>query len=136
MNRGYRATRWGVVHASCPDWPLDWHELFVLAVGFSEDERCHLHRALDPDWEWKNLQVFFASQALHTLQGANWQRGGGKGQRPKIVTAKLLRGGSEPGEGDATKSGVRAGTYKPKATQVSSVADLEAFRERFRSASG
>ncbi len=42
------------------------------------------YRSLHPrSWWWSPLFDFLA-MILLTLQGANWQRGGGRGSRPKI----------------------------------------------------
>jgi hypothetical protein len=32
-----------------------------------------------------DMNALLLRQILHTLQGANWQRGGGKGQKPKPI---------------------------------------------------
>jgi len=45
-----------------------------------------LHRKLYPkSWQWGTDTDFLAA-ILYVLQGANWQRVGGKGTRPKPVT--------------------------------------------------
>lgn len=44
-----------------------------------------LYRARHPrTWRW-GLDIEFLSAILHVLQQANWQRGGGKGNKPKPV---------------------------------------------------
>jgi hypothetical protein len=44
-----------------------------------------LYRSMYPkSWAW-DMDTDLLSAILHTLQGANWQRGGGKGARPKPV---------------------------------------------------
>jgi len=47
-----------------------------------------LHRKLYPkSWQWDtHPELELLAAVLHSLQGANWQRGGGKGTRPKPVT--------------------------------------------------
>lgn len=97
----------------------------MLVSGWANDDRFHLARAVDPDWEWKQLGVFFASQSLHALHNANWQRGGGKGKRPKLVTARLLRGESD--EDLVSKSGVKAG--RRRGDQAVAVSGVGAFAD-------
>lgn len=44
-----------------------------------------LYRAMNPrSWWWTPEMDFFAA-VLNTLQWANWQRGNGKGEKPKPV---------------------------------------------------
>ncbi|WP_301119770.1 hypothetical protein [Mycolicibacterium fortuitum] len=44
-----------------------------------------LFRARNPKtWDW-DLGIEFQSAILHTLMNANWQRGGGRGSRPKMI---------------------------------------------------
>lgn len=109
LSRGYRATRRGIVSVACPDWPLDWHEMYVLAVGFASDERCHLHRDINPDWEW-NLSATYQALSLRALMGANWQRGGGQGDAPDIILPADFRPGpaSESGGGSTVDRGAVA----------------------------
>ena len=42
-------------------------------------------RATHPNSWWWTPAHDFAAVILHALQGANWQRGGGKGQQPVLV---------------------------------------------------
>jgi hypothetical protein len=35
--------------------------------------------------DWDDLTPLLLRQLLHAVQGGNWQRGGGKGQRPKPI---------------------------------------------------
>lgn len=44
-----------------------------------------LHRSQDPDgWMW-GLQEQLTAALVDDTRGGNWQRGGGKGHRPKLV---------------------------------------------------
>lgn len=53
-----------------------------------------VHRALNPDWLW-GLSEHLTAGVLDALHGANWQRGGGKGKRPKPVQRPGLEPDSE-----------------------------------------
>lgn len=44
-----------------------------------------LFRARHPDSWWWTPDHDFLSSILYTLQGANWQRAGGKGQTPSRI---------------------------------------------------
>lgn len=41
------------------------------------------HRSTHPKTWWITPEVQFLSGILYALEGANWQRGGGKGPQPK-----------------------------------------------------
>lgn len=127
LDRGYRLTQSSVVHVSAPGWPLDWHELYVLASGFARDDRCHLHQAIDPDWEWRTVPAFLAASVLQAVQGANWQRSGSKGSPPQLLTPELLRGNT----GVKNRAGVESGRRKGKGAGVGvrSSADFAKVKE-------
>lgn len=62
---------------------LSWHELRVLIEHSSRDSA--LYRARNPkSWPW-TVDTDLLAGILFTLQGANWQRAGGKGEKPKAV---------------------------------------------------
>ena len=94
---------------------LDWHEAWVLASGFAKDPQCRLFREMDPDWEWHTVPAFLAAYTLQAVQSGNWQRGGGKGNRPKLFTPQLVRG-EDPS--NATKTGVVAGPRKAAGVEI------------------
>lgn len=127
MQAGYRRRADGGWYPAC-GVPLSWAELNILVRGWARDDRFHTHRAAFPDWEWDRVDNWFASQMLLALQGANWQRSGGKGERPKRVTPALLRGDLD--ESVVSRSGVAAGRRRGRAGAVSCAADLGLVRER------
>ena len=59
---------------------------------------CALHRAQDPEgWQW-TPDTYLLANLVDLAAAGNWQRGGGKGRRPK----PLPRPGARP---DATRWG-------------------------------
>jgi len=63
---------------------LSWHELRVILENLPPNGTSALYRARFPDDWWYDTPTQIASAQLLALQGANWQRGGGKGSRPKL----------------------------------------------------
>ena len=62
---------------------LSWHELRVLIEH--SDTGSAVFRARNPkSWAW-DVDTDLLAAILFTLQGANWQRAGGKGDKPKPV---------------------------------------------------
>lgn len=110
---------------------MDWHELYVLTHGWFTDNRFHLHRSVSPDWEWSSVTNILSSYSLYALQGANWQRAGGRGKKPKLVTASLLRGESSVDDSVVSKTGVKSGRRRGgERMAVSSSADFASVRDR------
>ena len=128
LSSGWRRRSDGGWYRAGDSAPLDWHELFVLVKGWVGDTRFHLARAVSPDWEWERTDNWFASHILLALHGANWQRGGGKGERPKRVTPLMLRG--EDDDSAVSKSGVRSGRRRGRVVAVASAADLGSVKDR------
>ncbi|QLF84238.1 tail assembly chaperone [Mycobacterium phage Soul22] len=63
---------------------LSWADVRDLITWLPPNGDSSYYRSLHPrSWWWTPLFDFLA-MILVTLQGANWQRGGGKGTRPKI----------------------------------------------------
>jgi len=82
---------------------LTWLELRNFIEHADPSPRSALHRAMHPQSWWWTPEIDFYSAILMTLQSANWQRGGGKGPRPKQVTkpedkAKTRRGADSRSE--------------------------------------
>lgn len=127
---GYRRRGDGGWYRSPDPDALNWHELWVLAKGFIADNRFHLSRAISPDWEWTTLPNSFLSMILHALHSANWQRGGGKGDRPKLITAQSVRGDDD--DSQYTKSGVRSGRRRGRMASVSSASDLAGVKDAMK----
>lgn len=75
-----------------------------------------MYRAINPRTWWWTPQVDFLAAILYSLQVANWQRGGGKGSKPKPV--------KRPTE-------VKAGRNLPKDRD-----ELAARRQKLRDAQG
>jgi hypothetical protein len=73
---------------------------------------------MDPDWEWHSVPAFLASYTLQAVQSGNWQRSGGKGERPKLFTPQLLRGDDEMDPNNTTKTGVVAGRRKAAGVEI------------------
>jgi hypothetical protein len=61
---------------------LSWRRLSVLMGQLPVESR--LVRILNPKAAWTSTEYLLAN-AVDALQGANWQRGGGKGARPKPI---------------------------------------------------
>lgn len=60
---------------------LSWHELRVLIEHSSRESA--VFRARNPkSWPW-SVDTDLLAGILFTLQGANWQRSGGRGEKPK-----------------------------------------------------
>ncbi|AEK07767.1 tail assembly chaperone [Mycobacterium phage Avani] len=63
---------------------ISWGDVRDLIAWLPPNGDSAYYRSLHPrSWWWTPLFDFLA-MILVTLQGANWQRGGGKGTRPKI----------------------------------------------------
>ncbi|KZM68478.1 hypothetical protein [Nocardia terpenica] len=94
MTRGFRLTDIGTPR-------LSWHEFGVLVAHLPPTPDSALFRARYPrSWYW-TADIDFLSMILYTLQGANWQRGGGQGDKPTPVTRPVESGADETGEGFA-----------------------------------
>ena len=64
---------------------MSWTELRAFVNNLPPTGDSALYRFLHPNsWWWGPECDFWAAQ-LHSLQTANWQRGGGQGSRPKLV---------------------------------------------------
>lgn len=59
---------------------LSWLDL-KAAINFRRDDSA-LNRSVDPDWRW-TIPAHLLAGISDILAGANWQRSGGKGKRPK-----------------------------------------------------
>lgn len=59
---------------------LSWLDLKAV-INLRRDDSA-LSRSLNPDWRW-TLDTQLLAGVADLLAGANWQRGGGKGERPK-----------------------------------------------------
>lgn len=70
---------------------MTWRRLRVLMSQLPRESR--LVRRLDPRAEWSATDHLLAS-VIEALRAGNWQRGGGKGPRPR----PLKRPGQEQGK--------------------------------------
>lgn len=85
---------------------MSWRRLKILIEGLPRESR--LVRSIDPSSVW-GPEAHLLASAVDLLQGANWQRGGGKGSRPRPV--------KRPGRDDGSKQ-------LGKARPLSEVSDL------------
>lgn len=62
---------------------FSWHDFRVFVEHLGTNSA--LFRARHPrSWQW-DVNTEFLSAILHVLQGANWQRSGGRGKKPKHI---------------------------------------------------
>ncbi|MGW4718880.1 hypothetical protein [Nocardia sp. NPDC004260] len=72
------------LHAEDIGEVIGWHEFKIWAEHLPPVADSALFRARHPhDW-WYDMPLRVASWQLLALQGANWQRAGGKGTKPKV----------------------------------------------------
>lgn len=62
---------------------LNWRDLQVLVATAGRESR--LFQALEPELSEWTTDTDLLAAILHTLQGANWQRAGGRGRKPKPI---------------------------------------------------
>lgn len=62
---------------------LSWWDLKCVLRWLPHDSA--LSRLKNPETWWRTIEVELAGKQLDALHGANWQRGGGDGQRPEPV---------------------------------------------------
>lgn len=62
---------------------LSWDEFRDFIAWMKPDGSSALFRAQHPNSWWWTPELDFMSALLYTGQVANWQRGGGKGSKPK-----------------------------------------------------
>jgi hypothetical protein len=65
---------------------LSWSELRTLLEHLPPTADSAYFRALHPKSWWWTPEIDFLSAILYTVQGANWQRSGGKGADPERIT--------------------------------------------------
>ncbi|MFE7717485.1 hypothetical protein ACFU44_00360 [Nocardia rhizosphaerihabitans] len=64
---------------------LSWSEFNTLVAWLPPLPSNALYRAMNPkSWYW-TPEFDMYSLMIHALQGANWQRGGGQGDRPTFL---------------------------------------------------
>lgn len=64
---------------------LAWCEFRRFVEHLPPTPDSALYRARHPNSWWWTPEIDFLSAILVTVQGANWQRGGGRGAQPKRV---------------------------------------------------
>jgi len=64
---------------------LGWAEFRSFVEHLPPDPSSALWRARFPRSWWWTPEVGFQAAILHATQSGNWQRGGGRGQRPKPI---------------------------------------------------
>lgn len=65
---------------------LSWSELKAFIAGLPAGGESALFRVLNPKSWWWTPQIDFLAAVLFAVQVANWQRSGGKGAKPKMMT--------------------------------------------------
>lgn len=79
LYRGYRLGDIGTPR-------LDWREFGVFISKLPPVKESALYRARYPrSWHW-TPEMELLALILHAVQGANWQRSGGKGEAPELIT--------------------------------------------------
>jgi hypothetical protein len=77
----YECIKVGVRLRDCPSPRFNWRDLWVVVTSAPRDSR--LAREIDPHaTEW-TPEAHLLAMAVDALHGANWQRSGGKGRKPK-----------------------------------------------------
>lgn len=62
---------------------LTWRDLQVHITGCAQDRHSRLYAAVNPHLVDRTTDTELLVSILHALEGANWQRSGGKGSAPK-----------------------------------------------------
>jgi len=62
---------------------LSWPEFRAFINNLEPSSRSALYRAQYPKSWWWTPEMDFLAAITHAVQSANWQRGGGRGPRPK-----------------------------------------------------
>ena len=85
---------------------LTWPDLRDFIAGLPLDSA--LHRELHPKSWWWTPDIDFMAAIVTTLQLANWQRSGGKGQRPQPITKPRDTGRNAPKTMDEARARKKA----------------------------
>jgi len=64
-------------------YELTWPEFKAFINNLEPSPRSALYRAQYPKSWWWTPEMDFLAAIAHAVQSANWQRGGGRGPRPK-----------------------------------------------------
>lgn len=64
---------------------LTWNDLRDFIANLPPNQDSALYRRQYPKSWWWQPEFDFYSAILNSLQWSNWQRGGGKGEKPKPV---------------------------------------------------
>lgn len=79
---------------------------------------------MNPDWEWHQPVTFLTSYGVYASQVGNWQRSGGRGERPKLITPQLLRGDQDLDLSNVNSAGVASGSRQGHGIAVHNADDL------------
>ena len=85
-----------------------WSDLRDFVNHLPPSQDCALYRVQHPQSWWWTPDIDFLGAVLTAIQWGNWQRGGGKGDKPQAVKRPVDKPKSAPGSMPASSAELKA----------------------------
>ena len=85
-----------------------WCDLRDFITNLPPSQQSALYRVRHPQSWWWTPEIDFLGAVLTAIQWGNWQRGGGKGDKPQSVKRPVEKPKADPGSVPASAADLKA----------------------------